>query len=572
MGSKSKAPPPPDYTKLALEQARLQNELVDKQTAANRVNQVSALGQIQWSQDPVTGQWTQTETWNPEVLQAQKDALAWDVEQRNWERERMQFESQRMDAESQKLQQQMGYDKQRADYEVERMRRSGAFEQDLMAYERQRMGYESDRMGKQGAYDDARAAYSTQQMADSAAYNQKRMGYEDQKMGWAGEQMGFARDQMDMVRSFMDKMKGMEKGPDFSGGPALPSYDGGYDSAYAQNFAKSALMRVLPQQAQEQEALTNKLRLQGLQPGTEAFNRAFSQMVTAHGDVQAKAQIDGQLAGTEQARQTYLAQLQGQGQGFDQSMKSYLLPWQVLQMQAGSMQGLGNGIGAGIGQGIGGDIFGNVGGDIYSGAGQGINYGLGQGAGSSDLYQTAGQGIGNNFGQDIESNINPNYQAYNQAGAYEGPKIYDAAKDAYAQKMQAYNEQQKKKSSKGSSIGSIVGAVGGSFFGMPQVGAAAGGALGGMFSDVRLKHDIQPLSDEECYEKLKNIIPIRWKWNGTSVEDSGISAQQILDELPYLTDRTERGLLAVNYTALFAMLLGGFRHLASKQESENAAV
>lgn len=572
MGSKSKAPPPPDYTKLAQEQARLQNELMDKQTANNRVNQYNPLGSIQWEQDPATGQWVQKETWNPEVMQAYQDQLNWAGTQRGYESERMDFERQRMAQESERMQQQMGYDKQRADYEVEQMQRSGAFEQDLMAFERNRMANETSRMGKQSVYDDARAAYNTQQMADSAAYNQKRMGYEDQKMGWAGEQMGFARDQMDMVRSFMDKMKGMEKGPDFSGGPALPSYDGGYDSAYAQNFAKSALMRVLPQQAQEQEALTNKLRLQGLQPGTEAFNRAFSQMVTAHGDVQAKAQIDGQLAGTEQARQTYLAQLQGQGQGFDQSVKSYLLPWQVLQMQAGSMQGLGNGIGAGIGQGIGGDIFGNPGGDVYGGAGQGIAYGLGQNPGGENIYGGAGQGIGSGYGQGIGGASAPQYQGYTPAGNYQAPEILNAAQQTYAQQMQQYNEKAQQKSGKGSSIGSVVGAIGGSFFGMPQVGAMAGGALGGMFSDVRLKHDIQPLSDEECYEKLKNIIPIRWKWNGTSVEDSGISAQQILDELPYLTDRTERGLLAVNYTALFAMLLGGFRHLVSKQESENAAV
>ena len=572
MGSKAKAPPPPDYTRLAQEQARLQNELMDKQTANNRVNQSNPLGSIQWEQDPVTGQWVQKETWSPEVMQAYRDQMNWSGTQRSYESERMDFERQRMAQESERMQQQMGYDKQRADYEVQQMQRSGAFEQDLMAFERNRMANETSRMGKQSAYDDARAAYNTGQMADSAGYNKKRMGYEDQKMAWAGEQMGFARDQMDMVRSFMDKMKGMEQGPAFSGGPALPSYDGGYDSAYAQNFAKSALMRVLPQQQREQEALTNKLRLQGLQPGTEGFNRAYSQMVTAHGDVQAKAQIDGQLAGTEQARENYLAQLQGQGQGFDQSMKSYLLPWQVLQMQAGSMQGLGNGVGAGIGQGIGGDIFGNPGGDVYGGAGQGIAYGLGQNPGGEDIYSGAGQGIGSGYGQGIGGAPSPSYQGYTAAGSYQAPEILNAAQQTYAQQMQQYNEKMQQKSGKGSSIGSLVGAVGGSFFGMPTVGAAVGGGLGSMFSDVRLKHDIQPLSDEECYEKLKNIIPISWKWNGTSVGDSGISAQQILEELPHLTDRTERGLLAVNYTALFAMLLGGFRHLVSKQESENAAV
>ena len=61
-----------------------------------------------------------------------------------------------------------------------------------------------------------------------------------------------------------------------------------------------------------------------------------------------------------------------------------------------------------------------------------------------------------------------------------------------------------------------------------------------------------------------------------STSSSGISAQQILDELPHLTNRAERGMLQVNYTALFAMLLGAFRHLASlneePKENINAAV
>lgn len=565
MGSKSKAPPPPDYTKLALEQARLQNELVDKQTAANRVNQVTALGQVNWSQDPVTGQWTQTETWNPEVLQARKDALAWDIEQRDWERERMAFESQRMAQESERMQQQLGYDKQRADYEVERMKQSGAFEADLMAYERRRMANETERMGKQNVYDDARQAYSMDAMTDASAYNKQRAGFE-------GEKMGFARDQMNAARSMMDKITTQGQGPAFSGGPAMPTYDGGFGGEFANKFYESATMRLLPEQARQSESLTNKLRLQGLQPGTQAFDRAFQNLTTSHGDINAKASIDAQLAGVGAARENYLAQLQGQGQAFNQAAQSYLLPWQAIQMQSQSLQGLGNGIGAGVG----GDIFGNVGGDIYNGVGQGIAYGLGSGAGGNNLYQGAGQGIGSNFGQGIESNVGPSYQQYNQAGAYEGPKIYEAGKDQYAQQMQAYNDAQQKKQAKGGSIGSLVGGVAGSFFGMPQVGAAAGGALGGMFSDMRLKSDVETLSDAECYEKMKSIIPISWRWNGSSIRDSGISAQQIAEELPHLTNRSERGMLAVNYTALFAMLLGAFRHLSTvaeaSKESGNAAV
>lgn len=553
MGSKSKpAPAAPDYTRLAQEQARLQNELLDKQTQNNRVNQVNPMGSLTWEQDPATGQWRQVESWNPEVMKAYQDQLGWAGTQRDFESERMDFERQRMEQESQRMQQQMGYDKTRADYEVQRMKQSGAFEAELMDYERSRMGYGKDQMAKAGAYNDQRAAF------------------EGQKMGWAGEQMGFAREQMDWARQAKDKISALGNRGEFSGGPAVPTYDGGYDSGYAQNFAKSALMRVLPQQAREQEALTNKLRLQGLQPGTEGFNRAYSQMVTAHGDVQAKAQIDGQLAGTNAAREAYLAQLQGQSQGFDQSYKSYLLPWQTAQMEMGMASGLGQGIGQGIGNGVGGDIYGD--------AGSGIAYGLGSGSGAagSDIYGGAGSNIGSGYGSGIGGPGAPNYQGYTPAGMGQAPEILNAAQQTYAQQMQAYNEQQQKKSGKGGAIGSLVGAVGGSFFGMPTLGASVGGGIGSAFSDMRLKSDVELMTDIECYEKLKKIVPISWRWNGTSVRDSGISAQEILAELPHLTDRAERGMLAVNYTALFAMLLGAFRHLATlaeaPKESGNAAV
>lgn len=610
MGSKPKPPPAPDYMALAKEQARLQNELVDKQTANNRVNQITPNGTITWQQDPVTGAWTQVEAYNQEILDQQKADRDWTYVQRDYERERMDFERQRMAQESIRMQEQMGYDKQRADYEVQRMQQAGAFEDDLMEYERGRMANETQRMGKQNTYDDARMQYEMQRMNDSSAYNKERaafqaqlmgltedqiaharsqMGFDAQRMGFAGEQMDFARDQMGMYRGAMDKIKNLGEAPSFSA-PALPEYSGAYGDAYATDFMKSALMRVLPQQQKEAEGLQNKLRLQGLQPGTRAYDDAYKNLMTAHGDVQAKAALDGMMAGGSESRATYLAQLQGQGQGFEQSMQSYLMPWQTAQMEVAMMRGLGDGVGqgigdgvgqqtfgAGIGSGIGGDVYGTgVGADIFGGAGQGIQYGIGPQGVGADVYGGAGQGIGNNYGQGINTATGPSYQGYNQAGAYEAPQISNAAQQQYAQKMQAYNEAQQAKSAKGGSIGSMVGAVGGAFFGMPQVGAALGGSLGSSFSDLRLKHDVKPLSDAECYEKMKKIIPINWKWNGTSVEDSGISAQQILEELPHLTDRAERGMLAVNYTALFAMLLGAFRHLATvadkNKEPGHAAV
>lgn len=405
MGSKKKsapAPVAPDYTKLANQQAELQNQMIDKTTQANRVDQVNPLGSVSWQQDPATGRWTQTETWTPELKQA--------------------------------------YDAQLA--------LSGA--------------------------------------------------------------------QRDASSALLGKFEQLNNLGPFQGGPALPSYDASYGNAYAKDFMKSALMRVLPQQEIDRGAMESKLRLQGLQPGTEAYNRAYQNLLTSQGDVVAKASIDGQLAGTQQARDNYLAQLQGQGQGFDQALKSYLLPWQTTAASAGLLSQIGS----------------------------------------------------NN-----PSVQGPSYQGYATSGNYEAPQILNAAQQQYAQQMQIYNEQQKQKSGKGGALGSIAGAAIGSVF--PGVGttlgATLGGGLGSAFSDMSLKSDVEPLSDAECYERLKPLIPIEWRWTGSSVKDAGISAQQIEAELPHLVDRANRGLLRVNYTALFAMLLGAFRHLAAQHESVKEA-
>lgn len=297
----------------------------------------------------------------------------------------------------------------------------------------------------------------------------------------------------------LDRISGMGE---FSGGPALPTYDQNAGEEYGKMFTQQLLARVTPQQAVDRQQMETKLRLQGLQPGTEAYNRAYQNLLTSQGDVTAQAQLQGLLAGGQEARNIYNTELAGQQQGYGQAMQNYLLPWQTAQMS----QGLANSV------------------------------------------------------------MNPQFGNYNTAGQGQAADIYGASKDQYAQQMQAYNEAKASKQGKGSSIGSVVGAVGGSFFGMPQVGAALGGAAGGaLASDERLKEDILPLSDEQCYERARNLIPIKWRWTGTSVQDLGISAQQVAEEFPELVNRGQRGMLNVNYTALFAILLGAFRHLAAKE-------
>ena len=73
MGKKSPAPPPaPDYAALSKLNAEEQARLIDKQTTANRPDQITPWGESRWTQD-ANGKWTETQSLNP-AEQAQLDS------------------------------------------------------------------------------------------------------------------------------------------------------------------------------------------------------------------------------------------------------------------------------------------------------------------------------------------------------------------------------------------------------------------------------------------------------------------------------------------------------------------
>lgn len=51
----------PDYSQLAQQTSASATAATNAQTTANRPNQVNSTGSLQWTQDPTTGQWTQTQ-------------------------------------------------------------------------------------------------------------------------------------------------------------------------------------------------------------------------------------------------------------------------------------------------------------------------------------------------------------------------------------------------------------------------------------------------------------------------------------------------------------------------------
>lgn len=68
MGKKKspKMAPLPDMAALEAKQLATGRENILNQTTANRANQNNQFGSVNWSRDPTSGQWTQTESYNPE--------------------------------------------------------------------------------------------------------------------------------------------------------------------------------------------------------------------------------------------------------------------------------------------------------------------------------------------------------------------------------------------------------------------------------------------------------------------------------------------------------------------------
>lgn len=382
MGSKPKAPKAPDYAALQKQQAEDNARALQAQTVANRPDQITPYGKISWQQDPTTGKWTQTESWDPRI---------------------------------------------------------------------------------------------------QAMYEQSLSNQEAQ----------------------LRQLQGLISRGQFQGPAITAKYDQAYADQYAKNFSDQLTARLKPQYEQDQRSMETRLRLQGLQPGTEAYDRAYQNLMRSQGDVISQANLQGQLAGQNEARAAYQTELGGQQAAYDRAMQEYLLPYQTLQA-------------------------------------------------------TAGMPI---------QQYRPQYQGFTGAGQQQTPDIVGAAQQQYAQMMQQYNDKAASRESKGRSIGSVVGGVAGAFFG--PVGASAGAAIGGaaggaLFSDPALKYNIGQLSDEACYNALIDVVPMTWFWNGTAVADAGVMADQIAERFPELVERSKSGALKVNYTALFAIQQGAFRHLAKE--------
>lgn len=96
------------------------------------------------------------------------------------------------------------------------------------------------------------------------------------------------------------------------------------------------------------------------------------------------------------------------------------------------------------------------------------------------------------------------------------------------------------------------------------LGQAVGAAvpmLISMFSDERLKEEVEPITD--ALEVIESLNPVEFKWKEDGRKDYGVIAQEIEEVLPELVDNSGE-YKKVNYMGLIGILISGMQDLIER--------
>lgn len=258
-GKGGKAPKAPDYSALAQQQADLNKQAAEQQTAANRPNQYDAFGNsVTWNRSVDQNQLAQAtrayqdyvnseEGWNassPDKLNSLRQAV-YDAEAgTGWE------QHQTLSPEIKAI-----WDK-----------------------------YISDSGSAMSSYGDKLNSFLSN-YSSPEQYNPEMMGKFTQR--------------------------------------ELKEFDPNSGKAVADALYGSVMDRGRVEQGRETDRLNTQLRQQGLVPGSEAYNRAMQNLMTSQNDANLLAGQNATLAGAQEARDQYSSYLMGQGQGFNQDLSSF---------------------------------------------------------------------------------------------------------------------------------------------------------------------------------------------------------------------------------------------------------
>ncbi len=374
------------------------------------------------------------------------------------------------------------------------------------------------------------------------------LGYSDfggaYKPGGGGGGGGVSGPNMDLKFDPLSKFK--------NGAGEIGNFDRSQGDRVASDMYESVMSRNRPEQARVQEALDVKLRQQGLQPGTEAFDRAMKNALTSFGDVNSKAALDATGAGYQAAGDIYNTNLAGQGQRYDQELGVWEAEAQRQKQLADQKLGVG--------------------------ALQSQNYATSSAASTaranaaaqersaynqfllgkaqqtqSEQQQRYGQAL-TNYNQPAQrasllagfmgGNPEPNFAGFSGATGYNPASMSNAAQSGFEAGMGKYSSDQGKK---GNTL---------------NAGASVAGAA--LMSDQRLKDHIEPLIGRDALIALMHLGGYEYDWKDGSGHDMGVIAQEVAEVLPNLVERVESGHLAVRYQGLVALAIESIKFLAGE--------
>jgi len=309
---------------------------------------------------------------------------------------------------------------------------------------------------------------------------------------------------------------------DTSGNPALPQFD----STYRDTIATELMNKMQPVHDYQQRQLETKLANQGFVQGSEAYNRALTELNQRQSAERYNA-LD--TAGNE-AQRLYNMQMGSNQQAFNQDLSAANFGNQALQQQYNQNLGSAQFQNQALGQAA----------ALDQSRMQAMNQAMAQQYGLNQQFADAQnrlrqqaiaeeaqrRGMSLNemnallSGQQVQM---PQMPSFNQAGLAQTPNILGATQMAYDANLGAVNAQN-------AQMGNLLGTVG-------QLGSAF------MFSDRRLKSNIVKVGEHPIGVGIYDFTML-----GTS--QRGVIAQEVEKVRPDLVKRHANGYLMVDYGGL----------------------
>ena len=319
MGGKSSAPPPPDYRGAAQETAAGNKALIEAQTKANRPNQQTPWGSNTWEQSP-GGDWTQTINLSEQQQRALDDQMGLQAG-------RSEIASGLLGNAQQEMQ-------TPGDFWDELPQTGGAPEVPDW------YGQGLPQMGQNPNPNAGQPPAGGPQYGDLADWGQGPQAPSTGDLPGRGmianPALGAIGPAGEGAQEGQYQSEDIQRGLDYSGLDQVQA-GGGYQDQFAQTQFDRNMSLQGPQMERQRAGLDNRLRNQGLAPGTAAYDNAMKDLRNQQGEATSRMSQDAVMAGSAEQQRQFERELAGRQQGVSeigtQGMFGNQASGQALQQQ-----------------------------------------------------------------------------------------------------------------------------------------------------------------------------------------------------------------------------------------------